>query len=99
MDERAWSQQFEIFRNEIRSSLAGHEQRDDERFGVLTARVDTMTAKVGELFMQRAEQVGAARAIAELAEKRATKNTRIVSVIAAICAVLTLCIQKHWLGL
>jgi hypothetical protein len=99
MDEMVLLQHLERFRTEIRSDLGDHEQRDEERFGVLGARVDTMTAKVGELFMQRAEQVGAARAIAELAERRATKNTRIVSIIAAICAVLTLCIQKHWLGL
>jgi hypothetical protein len=87
-----------------------HDKRDDERIGDLGARIEDVTAKVGELFIQRAEQIGAARAIANLAERRTreqqvlaerrgVRQTWIMSSIMAAMAFLTICIQKHWLGL
>ena len=75
-----------------------HDQRDESRFGELYASLDGMTAKVEQLLTLRAEQVGAARAIAELAERRGSRNTWIVAVISAGSAVATLLFQlfvKH----
>lgn len=83
---------IDSLRDAISAWQARHESEDDRRF-------DTVTAKMEQLITARAEQVGAARTIAELAEHRATRNTRIVAFISAGCAILTLCIQKHWLGL
>ena len=45
----------------------------------------------------RAKHIGAAQAIAEISARQATKNTLIVSIIAVVCALLTLMIQKHWI--
>lgn len=100
MDDVAWlRQEFSNFRSEVRTDLAEHEKRDGEQFSSLKHGQSEMDSKLMSLVTARAEQVGAAKAIAEMAERRANKNTWIVSLIAAVCAIVTVCIQKHWLGL
>ena len=99
MDDLAWlHQHFADFRQDVRIVVADHEKRDGEQFAALKKGQADMDAKLMNLVEARAEQVGAAKAIADLAERRASKNTRIVSIIAAAGTILTLCIQKHWLG-
>ena len=76
-------------RRETREWHDSHADKDDARF-------DQVNAGLNQLISARAEQVGAAKAIAELAERRAKWNTWIVSLITALGALLTLLIQKHW---
>ena len=76
-----------------------HARDDHDRFAAVTEAIEKMNARLMDLWTARVEQVGAAKAIAELAEKRASRNTRIVALLTAAGTVLTLCIQKHWLGL
>lgn len=100
MDDLGWLQlQFGQFKDEIRHDLAEHEQRDGDQFAALRQGQIEMDVKLMKLVTARAEQVGAAQAIAELAERRASKNTWIVSLIAVACSLFTICIQKHWFGL
>ena len=100
MDDLSWiQQQFGAFRDEIREDLAQHEKRDGDQFASIRQGQAEMDAKIMNLVTARAEQVGAAKAIAELAERRASKNTWIVSLIVATCAIVTILIQEHWLGL
>jgi len=75
-----------------------HENKDDERFGSMDATLDHMSAKLDNLFEERARQVGAAKAIADLAEQRNKRNTFILALVVGIPSVLTLLGQHHWLG-
>jgi hypothetical protein len=77
------------------------------RFGELNASVDRMKASVDQLVNARAEQVGAARAIAELAERRSrelseenatrSRTLTVISLVAgAAYTLVNVAIQKHW---
>lgn len=75
-----------------------HEEEDDRKFGELGAAVNSVNAKAGELLQARAEQVGAAKAIAELAESRAKRNTFVLALVVGVPSLLTFLSQHHWLG-
>lgn len=82
-----------------RAERQGHAKDDDRRFGEVIRELGELGDSVGTLKDAHLQQVAAAHVIAEIAQKRANTNTWIVSLIVAACAIITVCIQKHWLGL
>ena len=52
-----------------------HDKSDDRRFGEMNASIALVDSKTQRLIEARAEQVGAAKAIAELAERRAAEQS------------------------
>lgn len=87
-----------------------HEAEDDRRFGEMNAAVNTVNANVDRLLTARSEQIGAARAIAELAEqrskdqqalneKRGRRQTLIIGIVATGSALFNIATAHHWLGL
>lgn len=89
--ETLWVQRFDRFTDQIRAELAAHEERDGAQFADLRAGHSLMNEKLAILIEQRAEAVGEARAIAK-------RNTWLMAIVSAIPAIVTVCIQKHWLG-
>jgi len=55
---------------ELRKEVESHSAEDTRRFGEVNASLSGMRASMDQLVQARAEQVGAARAIAELAERK-----------------------------
>jgi len=83
----------------LREDIRRHTDDDNKRFGEVIRQIGEVNESISGFERLHAAQAGAARAIAELAEKQARKNTWIVSLIAAGCTFLTICVQKHWFGL
>jgi hypothetical protein len=83
----------------LREDIQRHTDDDNKRFGEVIAQLSEVNDSIGGFKEIHAAQVGAAKAIADLAAARGRKNTWIVSLIAAACTFLTICVQKHWLGL
>lgn len=69
------------------------------RFGDVNAILTTVQANVLTLMRDKDKQDGAAAAIAEAADRRGKHTIAVVACISGIAPLLTLLIQKHWLGL
>ena len=76
-----------------------HDERQNARFDEIRRDIDNMSNRMTDLFTERAERVGAAKAIAELAEARAKRNTFMLALVAGLPSLLTFCSQHHWFGL
>lgn len=81
----------------LRADISKHSGDDDRRFGEVMRELAEIGDGMESLKEARASDLGAAKAIAEMARRRGKSNTLIVSLIMMACTIITIMIQKHWL--
>lgn len=91
----------------LRDEVSEHSREDMRRFGEVSACLERMKASLDTLHIDKAEQVGAARAIAELAAQNSrelseenaarSRTLTVISLVAgAAYTLVNIAIQKHW---
>jgi predicted transcriptional regulator len=100
--ETSLSRELSDFKAEVRQrfqaqerSSEAHEERDGIQFADLKSGLLQMSEKVQTLIETRAEQVGAAKAIAELAERNNRRTAMVSVILGALTLLCSVLVQKH----